>query len=403
MANVNLTIGMVTREAARILVNTLKLAGLVNRDYDSQFAKTGAKIGSVCNVRLPVKYLLRRGQALQPQASIETSVPVRIQQQTGVDLQFSLAEMALDIDDYSKRYIQPAVSTVVNDIDYAVGQLYKDVYNSVGAAGTIPTARATYLSAGALLDKTATPRDGQRHMVIGEDMHAAIANAEAALFNPASLISTVYKEGLMAEKALGWNDWYMDQNIARHTVGALGGSPIVGAANQTGSVLAVTGFTAAAAPRLNQGDVFTMGVNGVNPQSRQNTGTLQQFVVTAPVSSDGAGAASIPISPAIITAGPYQTVTGSPAASAPLVIMGTAGQQSPQGLGFHPDAMTLVMADLEEPQGVWMADRVNDKQLGISIRIVKAYDIFSDSQPARLDVLWGVATVRPEMAVRIWS
>jgi hypothetical protein len=405
MANVNLTIGMVTREAARILVNSLKLAGLVNRDYDDQFAKTGAKIGSVCNVRMPVKYLLRRGQALQPQASIETYVPVRITQQTGVDLQFSLAEMALDLDDYSKRYIQPAVATVVNDIDYAVGQLYKDVWNSVGTPGTVPSARLTYLQAAALLDKTATPRDGQRYMVIGEDMHPAIANTEAPLFNPGQTISAMYKSGLMAQKALGWDEWYMDQNIARHTVGPLGGSPVVGAANQTGSTLAVTGFTAAAAARLNQGDIFTIvgGPFGVNPQSRQSTGALQQFVVTAPVASDAAGAATIPIAPPIITSGPYQTVTASPGSGSALTVVGAAGTQSPQGLGFHPDAFTLVMADLEEPQGVWMASRVNDKQLGISIRVVKAYDIFTDSQPARLDVLWGVNTLRPELAVRIQS
>ena len=408
MPNTNLTIGMITREAATILKNTLKLAGLVNREYDDQFARSGAKIGSVCNVRLPVKYLLRRGQALQPQASVETSVPVRIQYQTGVDLQFSTAEMVLDLDDYAKRYLAPAIATVVNDVDYQIGQLYKDVYNAVGSPGTIPNTSLTYMQAGALLDKTATPRDGRRNMVVSEDMMPPIVNANMALFNAPNKISSQYRTAMFGSDTLGWDTWSMDQNIARHTVGPLGGAPVVGAANQVGASLAVTGFSASAALRLNRGDVFTIGsgatgVYGVNPQSRQSTGALQQFVVTADTASDGAGAATIPISPSIIVAGPYQTVTASPGSGATINVLGAAGTQSPQGLGFHPDAFTLVMADLELPNGVWDRERVNDKDTGISVRVVKAYDIQTDSQPARLDILWGVATIRPEMAVRVMS
>jgi P22 coat protein - gene protein 5 len=404
MPNTNLTIGMVTREAARLLVNSLKLAGLVNTSYDDQFAKSGAKIGSVLNVRMPVKYMLRRGQMLQPQPSISPSIPLRIQYQTGVDLEFSSAELVLDIDDYSKRYIQPAVATVVNDVDYQIGQLYKDVFNMVGTPGVIPTSNLTYLEAGALLDKTATPRDGNRHMVLGEDAMPAIVNANQGLFNNAGKISTQYRTGQFTDNTLGWDTWSMDQNIPRHVVGPLGGSPAVTTANQSGNVLLTNGWTAAAAKRLNKGDVFYItGVFGVNPMSRQSTGKLQQFVATADVASDASGNASIPISPAITPAGVDQTVTASPGAGAALTIIGAANVSSPQSLGFHRDAFALVMADLELPQGVWAADRVSDKQLGISVRMVKAYDIWHDSQPARLDILWGCATLRPEMAVRVAS
>ena len=402
MPNELLTIQMVTREAARLLTNNLKLAGFVNHDYEDQFARTGAKIGSIVNARMPVKYLLRRGQQLQPQASIEQSVPVAIEFQTGVDLQFSSAELVLDIDDYSKRFVQPAIATVVNDIDYQIGQLYKDVYNTVGTPGVIPSTSLIYMQAGALLDKTATPRDGQRHMVLGEDQMPPIVNANMALFNDPSRISKQYRTAMFGSDTLGWDTWSMDQNVPRHTVGPLGGAPVVGAANQTGSSLAVTGFTAAAALRLNWGDTFTLtGVYGVNPVSRQSTGALQQFVVKADTFSAADGSAAIPIDPPIITAGPYQTVTASPASGIALTVNGAAGTQSVIGLGFHEDAFTLVMVDLEKPEGVWMADRVSDKQLGVSLRIVKAYDIQNDSQPARLDVLWGRKAVRPEMAVRV--
>jgi P22 coat protein - gene protein 5 len=402
MPNELLTIQMVTREAARILTNNLKAAGFVNRDYEDQFARSGAKIGSVVNARMPVKYTLRRGQQLQPQASIEPSVPVAIEFQTGVDLQFSSAELVLDIDDYSKRFIQPAIATVVNDVDYQVLQMYKDVYNTVGTPGVTPNTNLTYLEAGALLDKTATPRDGRRHMILGEDQMPAIVNANQTLFNDPNKIGKQYRTGMFGTDTLGWDTWSMDQNVARHTVGPLGGAPIVGAANQTGSTLAVTGFSASAALRLNWGDTFTLGgVYGVNPQSRQSTGKLQQFVVLADTFSAADGTATIPIAPPIITAGPQQTVTQSPAAGMALTVNGAAGTQSVIGLGFHEDAFTLVMVDLELPQGVWMADRVSDKQLGVSLRIVKAYDIQNDSQPARLDILWGRKAVRPELAVRV--
>lgn len=348
--------------------------------------------------------MLRRGQALQQQPSITPSVPLRIQYQTGVDLEFSSAELVLDIDDYSKRYIQPAIATVVNDVDWQIGQLYKDVYNLVGTPGVIPTSNLTYMEAGALLDKTATPRDGSRHMVLGEDMMPPLVNANQALFNASSKISSQYKTAMFGADTLGWDTWSMDQNIPRHVVGPLGGSPTVTTANQTGNTLLTTGWTAAAAKRLNKGDVFTItGVQGVNPMSRQATGKLQQFVVTADVASDASGNATIPISPAITSAGVDQTVTASPGAGAAITVIGAAGTVSPQALGFHRDAFALVMADLELPQGVWMADRVSDKQLGISVRVVKAYDIWHDSQPARLDILWGCATLRPEMAVRVAS
>src|SRR5262245_8684230 len=321
MPNDLLTIQMVTREAAMILTNNLKLAGFVNHDYEDQFARTGAKIGSIVNARLPVKYTLRRGQQLQPQASVETSVPVAIEFQTGVDLQFSSAELVLDIDDYSKRFIQPAIATVVNDIDYQIGQLYKEVYNTVGTPGVIPNTSLVYMEAGALLDKTATPRDGRRHMVVSEDMMPPIVNANMALFNDQGKVAKQYRTAMFGSDTLGWDTWSMDQNCPKHTVGPLGGAPLVGAANQTGSALAVTGFTAAAALRLNAGDTFTIGsgataVYGVNPQSRQSTGKLQQFVVLNDTASAADGTATIPIAPAIITAGPYQTVLASPASGA---------------------------------------------------------------------------------------
>lgn len=399
-ANTLLTITMITREALRVLENNLTFTRRINRNFDDKFGVDGAKIGTVVNVRKPPKYEIRRGQALSLQDATETSVPVRLDQQLGVDLQFSSIDLALNIDDFSDRFISPAVARIANEIDSLGLQLYKDVWNSVGTPGITPNALLTYLTAKVKLDNTATPNDGQRSVVITSLMEATLVDALKGLFQQATAIAEQYVKGEMGRTA-GFT-FYMDQNVATHTVGPLGGAPTVTGAGQTGSSLITGAWTAAAANRLKRGDIFTVaGVNQVKAQSGDDLGVLQQFVVTGDVDSDGAGAATIPIDPPIIVTGAFKTVTASPANGAALTIVGAANQVTPQGLAFHRDAFTMVSADLPMPRGVDMAARVSDKQLGISIRLVRAYDISTDNFPCRLDVLLGWSTLRPELACRI--
>lgn len=402
-ANTLLTIAMITREALRVLENNLTFTKQVNRQFDDKFGVDGAKIGTVVNVRKPPRYLPRVGQALDLQDATETQVPVSLDQQIGVDLAFSSQDLALSIDDFSERFIAPAIAAVANKIDQDGMGLYNTIYQSVGTPGTVPNALFTYLSAGVALDNSAAPMDGQRSIVINPLMQATIVDALKGLFQQSTAIAEQYAKGEMGV-AIGF-DWFMDQNTSAHTVGPQGGTPRVAGGNQTGSSLLTDGWTAAAAARLNKGDVFTIeGVYMVNPQSRQSTATLQQFVVTEDVSSDGTGAATIPISPAIVPAAQqFATVTGAPADDALITVIGAAGTVSPQGLAFHRDAFTLVTADLPLPRGVDMAARVSDKQLGMSIRMVRAYDINLDRFPCRLDILYGWSTLRPELACRIQS
>lgn len=402
--NTLLTISMITKEALRILENNLAFTRRVNRQYDDKFAVEGAKIGYVVNARKPVRYVVTTGQALQIQDATETQVPVTLTTQDHVDFQFSSADLALSVDMFKDRFLQPAVSALANKIDYAGLQLYSQVSNLVGTPGTTPNALLTYLLAGVALDNSAAPQDEERHLVVTPKMQAYIVDALKGLFQQSTAIAQQYIKGQMGTAA-GFN-WAMDQNCPTHTVGPLGGTPLVNGAGQTGSSLITDGWTASAANRLKKGDVFTIGtgatgVYGVNPQSRQSTGDLAQFVVTADVASDGSGNATIPISPAIITSGAYQTVTGAPADNAAITVVGAANTATPQGMAFHRDAFTLVTADLPLPRGVDMGARVADKQLGISLRIVRAYDITSDQWPTRIDVLYGWASLRSELACRV--
>jgi hypothetical protein len=400
MANTLLTIGLITREALRVLENSLTFTKQVSRQYDDRFAVDGAKIGTVLNVRKPPQYIGRVGQALSIEDATETQVPIELDTQFGVDIQFSSQDLALSIDDFRDRFIKPAIATVANRIDRDGLLLSKEVWNQVGTPGTTPNALLTYLTAGVRLDDDATPMDGQRCMVVTPLMQATIVDALKGLFQQATEIAMQYRKGAMGT-AGGW-DWYMDQNVTSLTVGPQGGTPVTNGAGQTGSSLVTDGWTAAAANRLLKGDVITIaGVNHVNPQSRQSNGVLQQFVVTADVDSDGSGNATIPIAPAITPSGAFQTVDAAPGDGAAITVAGTGGTVSPLGLGFHKDAFTLVTADLPMPRGVDMASRVSDKQLGLSIRMVRAYDINQDQFPCRLDILYGWAALRPELACRV--
>jgi hypothetical protein len=404
MANTLLTISMITREAMAILENALVFTGRVNREYDSKFAVAGAKIGNVLNIRKPPRYIGRRGQALQIENAEETSVPLRLNTQYGCDIQFSSQDLALSIDDFSERFIKPAIATVANAIDYDGLQLYKNVYNAVGAAGTTPTSVLTYLQAGVTLDDGAAPLDDLRFLVTTPMMQATLISNTTTVFNPQAAISEQYRTGRYGRRVLGF-DWYMDQNCPSHTGGALGGTPLMNGATLEGATSLVTnGWTSAAATRVKQGDVFTVGtVKRVNPMSRQSTGALQQFVATADGVSDGSGNMTIAIDPAIYSSGQKQTVTAVPATSNALTFAASASLAYRQGLAGHRDAFAFATADLPLPGGVDMAARVSDKQLGVSMRLIRAYDTQTDQFPCRIDVLGGWATLRPELACRILS
>lgn len=400
MANSLLTISMITKECLRVLENNLAFTKGTSRDYDDQFAIGGAKIGDTINIRKPARYVGRTGTALAVEDHTETSVPLQLGTQFGVDINFTSKDLTLSIDEFSDRIAKPAMATVANKMDADGLALYKSVYNAVGTPGTTPTALKTYLQAGAKMDYEATPRDDNRSLVIEPTAQVEIVDSLKSLFQSGDQIMKQYEQGNMGQAA-GFK-WSMDQNVAVHQVGPLGGTPLVNGAGQTGASLVTNGWTAAAASRLKAGDTFTIaGVFAVNPQSRASTGQLRQFVVTADVSSDASGNATIPISPAIVTSGAFQTVTASPGAGAAITVLGAANTLTPVNLAYHKNAFVLGCADLLLPKGVDMAARVSDKQLGLSARMVRAYDINNDKFPCRFDILYGWKAVYPELACRI--
>lgn len=401
MANTNLTIDMVTKEALRILENNISFAKGVNREYDGSFAVSGAKIGDALRIRKPARYTIRSGATMSVQDHTETSETLTLDTQKGVDVRFTSKELALSIDEFADRILKPAVAVIANEIDKDGLALYSKVFNSVGTPATVPTALSTFLNGKVKLMESACPQDDMISAVVGPQVEANMVDALKGLFHSTTEVSKQYEEGKMGR--VGGMKWSMDQNIATHTVGAHGGVPLVNGASQTGASLVTDGWTNSITGILKAGDVFTVaGVFKVNPVSKVSTGVLQQFVVTADANSGATtGPATLSISPSITTSGAFQTVNASPADNAAITVVGAASAVSPQHLIYHRDAFVLGCADLQLPSGVDMAARAVSSKLGISIRMVRAYDIAEDRFPCRLDVLYGWRTVYPELACRV--
>jgi hypothetical protein len=405
VANTILTPQVITREALMLLENSLTFTKQVSRKYDDRFAVSGAKIGATINLRVPPVFAVSSGPNLSIQNYTETQFPLTINQQKHIDVSFSSLELTLSIQDFSERVLAPQIAQLANAVDADGLAQYVNVYKSIGIPGTANTTFAPFLAAGVALDNSSTPRDGNRAIVLSPQGQAdAVGGQFSTAFNDQDTISKQYLNGTMG-RALGFK-WNMDQNVNALTEGPMGGTPVVNGAGQTGATLLVNGWTAAAASRLLGGETFTLPlVYEINPMNGFNTGKLMSFTVTGPVSSDGAGASSVPISPSIVTTGTGKNVSNSPANSAALTFTsGAANAVTPVGLAFHKQAFAFASVDLEDVSkyGAWGA-RVSDDQLGISMRVVRQYAIGTDSVPCRIDIAYGWATPRPQMAVRLYG
>ena len=400
-----LTIGMITKETLIVLVNETSFTKRIKREYDSHFGIDGAKIGMSINLRKPIRPIAVVGQALQLQDAVETFVPLVLNSQVHVDMAFTSQELGLFIDEFSDRFLRPSIAQISNRVD-ADGLLqYLNLFNEVGVPGTVPNSDLTYLQAAQRLDEMSVPRDGQRFVAYSPAMNTSLVDALKGLFQKSDLIAEQYAKGEMGT-SFGL-DFAMDQNVRTQTVGLQGGTPTVNGANQTGANIITQAWSNTTAV-LNIGDIVSFaGVFAVNPQSRASTGALAQWVITAPVVSSGGGAATLPISGpdgnGIIVAGQFQNASNSPANGAAVTVQGASGVSTPRGLCFHPDAFAFVCADLPLYGGLDMGDRAASRELGVSVRIIRMYDINLDRAPLRADILYGWGTKYPQLGVRIAS
>lgn len=412
MANTILTPTILAKDSLRLLHNTVVMAGKVNRQYDESFGSAGAsvsgKIGPSLRVRKAVQMTVSEGSNLQVQDILEEYKTITVSNRDQVSFKFPMQDLTLSIDMYRDRYLKPAMAAMAAKIDRRVMGLYKDVYQTVGTPGTpcgsgMTAAQTTqvYLDAGAMLSEQTTP-ESPRYSVISPAVQAATVGALSGLFNASSKISDQYATGVMGSAVLGY-DWYVSSQTPAHTnsTGTAQAGVKVKGASQSGASLLCDATTGTI---FKAGDTFTIAsINAVNPESFESTGRAAQFVITADATATSSEV-TLSISPSIYaanTSSVRQTVTALPADDAALTFDDTtASQTRGQGLLFHPDAFTLVTTNLELPGTDWEARETYD---GISMRILKQYDINSDTQPCRIDILSGVLTLDSRFAVRLWS
>ena len=392
--DVLLTPSIISKESLVILVNNLVMAGRVNRQFEEQM---GAKIGTQLTIRKPNKFIVSEGAGLQVQDIIEPSTSITISNQSHVDFQFGTAALTLVVEEFRERYLKPALEKLANRIDRGVMANVQNIFNEVGTPTSTPSNFAALALVAQRLDEMAAPQQ-DRTMVLNPKAYWAIAVG----------ISSVYVQSVAEPGFKGYipnianMEIFLDQNIPTQLTGAYGAtSPTVLGSGQTGSTLVTTGWPNSITGLLNVGDVFTIGaVNAVNPESLTSTGALANFVVTATASSNGTGGSSISIYPPIVTSGAYQTVDNGPISGAAItVISGAPSSNLAKNIGFTKDCFGLVTVPLIMPDGVDFKSQEVYK--GISLRVIRAYDINNDVLPTRVDVMWGTATYYAELGCRL--
>lgn len=394
MANTILTPTAVTREALRILHNKAMFIRTIDRQYDDSFAKSGAKIGNSLKIRLPNQYTVRTGATLNVQDTTESSTTLTVSTQKGVDFKFTSEELTMDLQDFSDRILEPAMSVLAANIEADAYSMYKNVYNFVDSDAA---ALDLYdiLDGRRYLNDNLTPIDDNRTAMLSTVHSAKLVNDVKALFHDSAAIKQQYREGKIGRTA-GF-DFYENPILGKHTTGTAASGDTgynVNGASQSGAALTVdTGSTT-----FLIGDVITIaGCNAVHPETKADLGYLQRFVITA---DSGASATTLNISPAIVTSGATQNVSAAPTNGGAISKLGGGNAATlDNSMVYHKNAFTFATADLVMPQGVDFAAR--EVMDGIAIRVVRAYDINNDAFPCRLDVLYGYKTLRPEMACRI--
>ena len=397
MANTILTPTAVTREAQRILHQKLNFVGSINRQYDSSFAQSGARIGDSLKVRLPNQYTVRTGATLTTQDTTETSTTLQVATQKGVDLTFSSAELTLSLDDFSARILEPAMAVLAANIEADALNMYKDVYQISDEDG-VAVSLKSFLYGRQKLNDSLAPQDNNRSAIISTDHSVKLVDALKGLFHDSAAIKEQYKEGIMGRTA-GF-DFYENTLLVPHTTGTAVKTTtytVNGAVTANGSSTMVV--ASAGSTTFKQGDIITVaGCFRVHPETKVSTGILQQFVVTADYAG---GAGTVSFAPAIYTSGGRQNVVAAGLANGSAIVkVGAAASETlTPSMVYHRDAFTFATADLVLPKGVDFAAR--EVMDGISMRTVRQYTISNDSYPCRIDVLYGYKTIRPELACRI--
>lgn len=406
-----LTDDIIAKEGLRLLKNNLVMAKNVYRKYESEFGK----VGDTIRLKLPYRVKSASGRTLVKQPLVDRTIPLQIDYQEHVGLEYTVKDKTLDIANFSERYLKSGMTQIANKIDQSILLTLKNIFHSSGTPGTRPGKFIDFANAAAKMTTYAVPQDGMRKAILNPFTCANLSDEVTKLFNE-KMVNGAYMKGYKG--MVSDFETYDSQNIPTHTVGKHGGTPLIAGTITNGSTVTTDGWDTSVTGLLLQGDVITFaGVYGVNPQNYTSTGLLQEFVVQADVNSDAGGLATITISPEMndgtattvnsngdtLSLKAYQNVTALPADNAPITVLGTADTTYEQNYLFHRDAIALAMIDLELPQTAVVKSRASDPDSGLSLTLTGAYDINEQSEIHRIDAVWGTKAIYPELGMRLWG
>lgn len=397
-----LTSQIVTREALAVLHDKLDFIKTVNRQFDSSFGQVGAKDGSQLKIRLPNEYVTRTGSAYVDQGHDESSETLVVATQRGVDSSISDADLALSMDDFKTRVLEPQMSVLASVIeDDCLGNMTLDVHDCVGTPGTTPgstsgQALKPWLQAKQRLGENLAA--GPYFAQINGDATTETINGLSSLYNDQRSISKQYTEGFLLRNS--GLEYYTNNKVKRLTLGSRADATVNG--DNQGEDGTVTMASAGVSGTIKKGEIFTIaGVYAVHPETKAAYNYLKQFVVTADATATAGEAVTVSISPAIVTSGAKQNVDAAAASGAVVTWAGTASTIYPCNLVYAKNAFAVAFADLEMPGGMHKAYRA--KIDGISLRFTQWWDGDTGKFKSRFDVLYGKKTIRAKEAVRVWG
>lgn len=400
MANSILTIDEITNECLRLAHEKASFLGTIDRQFDSSFGQSGNKIGDTLRIRLPAQYTRRQGsRVMDVQDSDEQRVSLTAATQDGVDMRYNSRELAMDLTNFSKQHLAPAMATLVSGIESDVLQgCSKLVANVAGTAGTPPTDLVAIGAARAKLNQALAPKDGNRFVQMDSVTMGGLVNGLKGLFQDSAQIKEQYREGMIGRT--GMADFYENERVWSMTNGSdvttvtLDTYTIIDA----DSAITVTGFATPTA-----GMVFTIAdLYDCHPETKAAYSHLKQFTILA-----GSTATNVLISPTIYITGARKNVCTSTGAditpasytTKALVFVGAASTSYVQNLMYHKEAFTFATGALPMMKGD-CAIRTYD---GLSLRVWSDDDIRNDERLTRIDILYGFQAIRPQWACRITS
>ncbi len=413
MANAFKDTTLVTKIMLKHFLNSLVLGKKVDRQVDNSGAFR-SKVGETVYVERPVMFTSSDGAEITSGDITdieEATVPVQLSLRKKVAFAISSKDKTLSVDRIKEKYIIPAAQELAQVVESAIADVYKYIYNFVGTPGTVPSTFLSIANAKRKLSDLGVPDDMMCNAFWSPNARVNLADGLKAVF-PQTIAKTAIEQASFGR--YGGFENFECQSLKNHTVGVATGTPLVNGASQNTTYalakdtwtqsLVTDGWTDDKTGILKAGDVFTIAnVYAVNRRTRETTGVLQDFVVTADADSGSStGPSTLTISPPIITSGPYQTVDAAPADDAAITVKtGTGGTAYRQNMALHKNAITLAFAKIDTPDSDEGAKAYRMEYEGISIRCVYQYDISLDKTVYRFDVLFGAKAQNPGFGIRI--